>query len=251
MGEGKRSRRARVSAVATAVAITAPILFLGAALARAAESTSEEPTSVSVSYTDGSGQPEAPSGSTTSTTDTLASNAKDVGVSVNGAAGDTGTTGKTGTNNDSVEQIIAVPINPGPLTVTPSSESVSFAGADGSNGGRMAGSLSTVTVVDARGSLVGWDATVSLQSVDGVSAADLAKAKLCVSPDAVTVVAGNPPEVKAGRHACAKAGDALTLIYAPSNGGGGTFSDTGGLTLQVPGAKLASPVTATLAVAVH
>jgi hypothetical protein len=250
MGEGKRSRRARVSAVATAVAITAPILFLGGALARAAESTSEAPTSVSVSYTDGSGQPEAPSGSTTSTTGTLASNAQDVGVPVNGA-GDTGTTGKTGTNNDSAEQIIAVSINPGPLTVTPSTELVSFAGANGSNSGRVAGSLSTVTVVDARGSLVGWDAAVSLQSVDGVSAADLAKAKLCVSPDAVTVVAGNPPEVKAGRHACAKAGDALTLFYAPPNGGGGTFSDIGNLTLQLPGAKLASPVTATLAVAVH
>jgi hypothetical protein len=175
-----------------------------------------------------------------------------VGVSVNGAAGDTGTTGNTGTNDDSVEQIIAVPINPGPLTVTPSSESVSLANANGQgNGGSLAGSLSTVTVVDARGSLVGWDATVSLQSVDGLSPADLARAKLCVSPDAVTVVAGNPPEVKAGQHACAKAGDALTLFYAPPNGGGGTFSDTGSLTLLVPGAMLASPLTATLGVAVH
>jgi hypothetical protein len=229
-------------------------LFLGGAIARAAESTSQAPTSVSVSYTDGSGQPEAPDGSTTSTTDggTLASNAQDVGVSVNGAAGDTGTTGNTGTSTDSVEQILAVSINPGPLTVTPSTESVSFANANGQGGGgRLAGSLSTVTVVDARGSLVGWDATVSLQSVDGVSAADLAKAKLCVSPGVVTVVAGNPPEVKAGQHACAKAGDALTLFSAPPNGGGGTFSDAGSLTLQLAGGKLASPVTATLAVAVH
>jgi hypothetical protein len=229
-------------------------LFLGGAIARAAESKSEAPTSVSVSYTDGSGQSGGPAGSTTSTTDsgTLASDAQDVGVSANGAGGDTGTTGNTGTNNDSVEQIIAVPINPGPLTVAPSTESFSFAKTHGQgNGGPLAGSLSTVTVVDARGSLVGWDATVSLQSIEGVSAGDLAKAKLCVSPDAVTVVAGNPPEVKAGQHACAKAGDALTLFYAPTNGGGGTFSDTGSLTLQVPGAKLASPLTATLAVAVH
>jgi hypothetical protein len=247
MGEGKRRRRARASAVATAVAITAPFLLLGGAIARGAESSSVEPTSVSVSYTDGS--------TATTTSDpssTLPSTVQDTSVPINGAAGNTGTTGNTGTNNDSVEQILAVTINPGPLTVTPATESVSFARANGQgNGGHFDGSLSTVTVVDARGSLVGWDATVSLQSIGGVSAADLSKAKLCVNPDAVTVVAGNPPEVKSGQHACAKVGDALTLFSAPPNGGGGTFSDTGGLTLLVPGATSASPMTATLAVAVH
>lgn len=248
MGGGKRSRRARASTVATALAITAPILFLGGAIARAAESTSEAPTSVSVSYTDGTA--DGPGGSTTDG-GIPASEAQDVGLSVNGAGGGTGTTGNTGTNRDSVEQILAVPINPGPLTITPATESISFARAnERGNGGHFAGSLSTVTVVDARGSLVGWQATVSLQSVDGLSAADLAKAKLCVSPDAVTVVAGNPPEVKAGRHECGSASEALTLFYAPSNGGGGTFSESGGLTLLVPGSK-AGTVTATLAIAVH
>lgn len=161
---------------------------------------------------------------------------------MNGANGNTGSTG------GSADQTLEVSILPGNLTIAPATESISFAKA---NGGHVAGSLSTVTVVDARGSLVGWNATVSLQSIDGVSAADLAKAKLCVSPDAVTVVAGNRPEVKSGQHACAKASGALTLFYAPPNGGGGTFSDTGSLTLQVPGSTLTSPVTATLAVAVH
>jgi hypothetical protein len=168
-----------------------------------------------------------------------------VSVSVNGANGNTGSTG------GSTAQTMEVSVLPGQLSITPAGETVSFTKAHGrGNGGPQAGSLSTVTVVDARGSLVGWDATVSLQSVNGVSAADLAKARLCVTPDTPTVVAGNPPEVKAGRHACGKAGDALTLFDAPANGGGGTFSDIGSLTLRVPG-RPAGPATATLAVAVH
>ncbi|HEX4160850.1 MAG TPA: hypothetical protein VHZ05_00030 [Acidimicrobiales bacterium] len=192
-----------------------------------------------MSYTDGDGQAAASDGSTISTTD-----------------GSTGTTGNTGTpvdtspSADSVEQVLAVPILPGPLTVTPTGESVSFTKAHGQgNGGQLAGSLATVTVVDARGSLVGWRATVSLQSVAGVSAADLAKATLCVSPDAPTVVAGNPPEVRAGRTVCGGAGDPLQLFFAPPNGGGGTFSDTGSLTLHLPGVPTADAAAATLAVA--
>jgi hypothetical protein len=115
----------------------------------------------------------------------------------------------------------------------------------------MAGSLATVTVVDARGSLVGWRATVSLQSVAGVSAADLAKATLCVSPDAPTVVAGNPPEVRAAQPVCGDAGDPLPFFFAPPNGGGGTFSDTASLTLHLPGVHVAGAALATLAVAVR
>lgn len=250
MGEGKRCRRARASAVATAVAITAPILFLGGALARAANAPGGTPTSSSVTYTDAHGDPSGPAATTTTTTGevgtTSSSAGTDVGFPVNGANENTGSTG------GSADQTLEVSILHGNLTVTPSTESVSFANAHGQgNTGHLSGSLSTVTVVDARGSLVGWNATVSLQSVDGLRSADLAKAKLCVSPDGVTVVAGNPPEVKSGQRTCAKAGDPLTLFYAPPNGGGGTFSDTGSLTLQEPGATLASPVTATLAVAVH
>ncbi len=247
MGEGKKPRRARASAVATAVALSAPVLFFGGAIARAAESSSGRPTSVSVSYTDASGQPIGTGGTTTTTTSgdaggTTAGADEGVSVSVNGANGNTGSSGS------SVDQTMEVSVLTGPLTITPASQAVSFTKAHGR--GKGAGSLSTVTVVDARGSLVGWDATVSLQSVNGVSAADLAKARLCVTPDTPTVVAGNPPEVKAGRHACGKAGDALTVFYAPANGGGGTFSDTGALTLHVPGAA-AGALTATLAVAVH
>lgn len=242
MGEnGKRSRRARASAVATAVAVAAPILFLGGALARAAESSPDAPTSVSVTETDASGQPVGTGDPTT----TSSSSANDPSAPVIGNRGNTGST------EGSVDQTLSVSILPGALTVTPSTESVSFTGRQGqTDGGPNSGSLSTITVVDARGSLVGWRATVSLESVNGVSASKLANAKLCISPDDPTVVAGNPPEVKSGRQACANAGRALVLFYAPPGGGGGTFTDSGALSLSLPGMGT-GPVTATLAVAVH
>jgi hypothetical protein len=41
------------------------------------------------------------------------------------------------------------------------------------------------------------------------------------------------------------------LFFAPPNGGGGTFDDTGRVTLQLPSAQEAGSITATLAVAVH
>lgn len=237
MGEkGKRSRRARASAVTAAVAVAAPILFVGGALARAAESSPGAPTSVSVTETDANGQPVGNTGDPAAT---------------NSSAGN-GNGGNTGSPAASVAQTISVSILPGPLTVTPSTESISFTNTGGQgNGAHLTGSLSAVKVVDARGSLVGWQATVSLQSVSGVSASALANARLCVNPGAPTVVAGNPPEVRSGRHACGNAGDALTLFYAPPNGGGGTFTDAGSLTLDLPGGVGAGPVTATLAVAVH
>jgi hypothetical protein len=235
-------------------------LFLGGAIARAAESSSEAPTNVSISYTDANGRPLGTEGSSTTTVSesgktpfgaTQGVSETVNGATVNGANGTTGSTGNTGSSTNSVEQALVVSLRPGPLTITPATEAVSFTKVHGAgNGGPKVGSPSTVTVVDARGSLVGWQATVSLQSVNGFSAADLAKAKLCVSPDAPTVVAGNPPEVKAGRHQCGSAGEALTLFYAPPNGGGGTFSDTGALTLIVPGWNAGS-ATATLAIAVH
>jgi|HubBroStandDraft_5_1064220.scaffolds.fasta_scaffold815667_1 hypothetical protein len=48
------------------------------------------------------------------------------------------------------------------------------------------GSVSTITVNDARSSLVGWRYTVSLQAVSGLDAAPLASTRLCVSPHPTT-----------------------------------------------------------------
>ena len=72
-----------------------------------------------------------------------------------------------------------------------------------------------------------------------------------MSPDAVVSVAGRPSEVRSGRDGCGNAEDPLTLFFAPPDGGGGTFDDTGYVTLELPGTVGPGPVTATLAVAVH
>jgi hypothetical protein len=108
-----------------------------------------------------------------------------------------------------------------------------------------------VTVVDARGSLVGWNATITLQSVSGLTASQLTGARLCVEPDPVTVAGGRPNEVRSARPSCGNVGDPLTLFFAPPNGGGGTFSDTGALSLSLPSTTAGNQVTASLSMAVH
>ena len=72
---------------------------------------------------------------------------------------------------------------PGPLSVSPTTESVSLTQfrAFGRGLPFYRGQLSPVTVVDARGSLVGWRASVSLQGVAGATAGQLAHARLCAS----------------------------------------------------------------------
>jgi hypothetical protein len=70
------------------------------------------------------------------------------------------------------------------------------------------GSVSTITVNEAGRSLVGWRSTVSLQTVSGLDAAQLASTRLCVSPHPTTFVAGNPADVvRSSPCACAGPGD--------------------------------------------
>jgi hypothetical protein len=187
------------------------------------------------------------------TTTTVASDTVDGTVSSTSSEATGGrVVGGADDSSASLEQTISVSILPGPLTISPTSESVAFFHDHGhGRGGPYAGSVTSVTVVDARGSLVGWNATVTLESVSGLDSAQLAHARLCVSPDPVTVVAGNPPEVRSGAHSCGGVGEPLTLFDAPPNGGGGTFSDTGALTLLLPGTAAGNQVTAALSVGVH
>jgi hypothetical protein len=244
----RRCRSAFLGGGALAVAV----IVSGGGLAHAAESESGGPATVSVSWTDPDGQPVGPGGAPVTTTTTVASGTGDgtassdsVGVSVGGASDGA---------SASLDQTISVSILPGPMTVSPASESVAFSQTHGQGqgrGGPYRGSVAPVTVVDARGTLVGWNATVTLLSVAGLDGAQLAHARLCVSSDPVTVVAGNPPEVRSGTRSCGSVGDPLTLFYAPPNGGGGTFSDTGALSLWLPGTAAGNQVTASLSVEVH
>lgn len=98
--------------------------------------------------------------------------------------------------------------------------------------------LSPITVDDARGSLVGWRSTVSLQTVSGLDAAQLASTRLCVTPHPTTLVAGNPADiVRSSPRACAGPGDPLT--------------DTAGLTLALPNGAAPANLTASLAVSAN
>jgi hypothetical protein len=72
---------------------------------------------------------------------------------------------------------------------------------------------------------VGWRATVSLQTVSGLDAAQLASTRLCVSSHPTTLVAGNPADmVRSSPRACAGPGDPITVFFAAPGGGGGTAS---------------------------
>jgi hypothetical protein len=143
--------------------------------------------------------------------------------------------GSAGGTSDGLDQTMAVSVRPGSLTVSPATESVTVAPDHGrGSGGPDHGDLAPVTVVDARGSVVGWNASVSLQAVDGLSASQLARARLCATPDAPTIVAGNPGEVGAAALSCGGVGVPVSVFFA-SPGGGGTFSDTAALMLVIPG----------------
>jgi hypothetical protein len=142
-------------------------------------------------------------------------------------------------------QTIGVSILPGALTVTPTTESVPLVGS-----GHF-GSLSPITVDDARGSLAGWRTTVSLQAVSGLDAAQLASTRLCVSPHPTTLVAGNPADiVRSSPRACAGPGDPIAVFFAAPGGGGGEYSDTAGVALTLPDGASPAGVTASLVVSV-
>jgi len=237
--EATGSNRRRRSNVLIGVTLLAPWLVLGGVAAHAAEVASAAPVLVSVTRSgpDTAAQyPESPPPASVPQSHPLA----DTPSIPVGSGG-------------SVQQTIAVSVLPGPLTVTPATESVTLSQVSVAGRGLplYRGELSPVTVVDARGSLVGWRATVSLQGVDGVSAATLSHAQLCVSAPAPTIVAGNPGDVVRGvAHSCAGAGEPVSVFFAAPGGGGGTYSDTADLRLVVPGGTLPAHLAATLAVSV-
>lgn len=239
--------------------MVAPVLFVGGAFARAAETSSGPLEHLSVQSFDPQGRPTGPGDvplpSTTTTVPgaTSAGDAADSG-SLSQSAAVAVSAGVSDGSSMSLHQIISVSIQPGPLTVSPGSEQVPF-----TNMGPLAhtiplygGDLAPVTVVDARGSLAGWSATVSLQSVVGLAGAGAARTRLCVDPGTPTMVAGNPNDVVRSAHrACGRVGDPISLFEAAPGGGGGTYQDTAHLTLIVPGDIHPNQVTASLAVAVH
>jgi len=211
---------------------------MGGWVAYAAATASATPVLVSESWTGQSG----PAGDASSPATSPA------------PAGDVVTPSVSAGSGGSAAQTFGVSVLPGPLTVAPTTASVPLSPslAFGHRISVYEGQLAPVTVVDARGSLVGWRATISLQGVTGATAKQLAHAFVCVSSPKPTDVAGNPGDIVRGEVlSCAGAGDPVSVFWAAPGGGGGTFSDTAALRLVVPGGTLPAQATASLAIAVH
>jgi hypothetical protein len=233
-GSNRRRRNALVG-----VAVLAPWLALGGYVAHAAETASATPVLVSVTQS-GPGSPAASPATPPTTSAARTGHLADTPTISDGSGG-------------SVQQTIGVSVLPGPLTVTPADESVTLAQVSvlGQRLPVYRGVLTPVTVVDARGSLVGWRATVSLQAVTGVGATQLAHASVCASAPTPTMVAGNPADVVGGTvRSCAGVGTPVSVFFAAPGGGGGTYSDTADLTLVLPNGALPAQVAAALAVSV-
>ncbi len=209
---------------------------MGGFTAYAAATAPGDPELVSVSWT---GPNDAPGDHTAALTTTGPAQVVNVPSTASGSGG-------------GVQQTLNVAVLPGPLTVEPPTESVSLSQVRPFGLGEpfYLGELSPITVVDARGSLVGWRATVSLQAIPGLDAQQLAQAELCAAPRPPTMVAGNPDDVVRGApRSCAGSGRPIPVFFAAPGGGGGTYSDSAGLELIVPGWTSSSHLTASLAVA--
>ena len=190
-----------------ACAVWVPLLAGAAWLADAATTASATPVLVSVTRTGPHAQAGGPA-------DTPMTAAPDAGTVV-------GTQVVSGGSDGSAQQAPGVSILPGPLTVSPATESVSLTQLRAFGRGLpfYRGQLAPVTVVDARGSLVGWRVSISLEGVTGATAGRLAHALLCASAHPPTVVAGNPGDSRGVPLSCAPAGWVRPGVLRPSPGG--------------------------------
>jgi hypothetical protein len=149
-------------------------------------------------------------------------------------------------------QPLSVSIAPGTLGAAPATESLALSDDAVFGTSPFLGEASPITVVDARGTLVGWHATVSLQDLPGLPRDDLGRAELCVVPGVPTRVSGNPADIVRGDdRSCAGVGQPLAVFWAAPGGGGGTYRDAAALAVIVPGGDLPHRLVATVAVSVH
>ena len=105
------------------------------------------------------------------------------------------------------------------------------------------GAINGLTVVDARGSLIGWAATATMGDLltgpnNSVANGTIPKANMQITPSCLlsTATSGIQSEVVAGDPAqnFGQPGLGVTLCTAAAGGGGGTFEIEGPLTLTVP-----------------
>ena len=148
-------------------------------------------------------------------------------VAVGGQESSVSSGGSTG---DVAAQVIAVPVRPGSMTITPGLVRVTLRRGPGHT---LTADLPQVTIIDARGSLAGWTATVAI-SASVPTSAELVPAP----PVAVTGIQG---EVRGGPPVPITPGQAAVLAQAGVGGGGGRFVTTG--SIRVPSGRSLSPGT--------
>lgn len=145
-----------------------------------------------------------------------------IGVSVIGGSGSSAP--------GPLHETIGITVIGGSMTVHPASVAVTLH----RDGDRYVGTFGPITVNDARGTLVGWRAWLSLPGwTDGT---------LVAHP-------GSPVAISGLQHEVAQAGtgnvsDAPTIMSAPAGGGGGSFRVSG--TLELRGASGDDPDTITV-----
>jgi hypothetical protein len=172
------------------------------------------------------------------------------GTAMPGSPSGGGSNPQPGPRGPNIAQSFGVNVQPAPLQVTPTTESVILTRPPGRVvGGSFVGGLRTITVV-ATGSLAGWQASISLDALN--SSAPISQSQLCVTPSSPSMVVGNPGDVvQANSHMCGQMGSSFPVFFAAPGGGGGTYSDTASLVLSVPAGIDASEITATLTMSVH
>jgi len=131
-----------------------------------------------------------------------------------------------------VEQQVSLAIVGGDMTIAPSAESLTLTRVDETDG--YTADLPTIRVVDARGTLAGWNASLRATDVP-------ASATFTLKPGHARAVYGNQSEVQTARPSRATEGDA-DLMFAAPGGGGGTFDVNGTVIVTLPHAH-ASQIT--------
>lgn len=119
------------------------------------------------------------------------------------------------TTTQSMQQTLVLVINGGRMSVSPTSVDVVL---HRKSDGNFAGKFGPITVVDARGSLVGWKLTAALPAPES--------GRPTVHPDAAVAVTGRPGEAAAS-HAATLTADGTVIMSAAPDGGGGDFSISG------------------------
>ena len=119
----------------------------------------------------------------------------------------------------STEQTLVLVISGGTMSVSPTSANVVLH----RHGDHFVGQFGPITVVDARGSLVGWKLRASLSVPES--------GHLTVHPATAVAVTGRPGEATASGAAPLTMGGTV-IMSAPPEGGGGDFSISGTVDLE-------------------